>query len=114
MCFPPPFLAKALSFPALVPLAPYRVYWADTFSCFPRRRVHVWLFFFFTIGVPAFLAVGLWFVFQVVNGLGVLGGEEGSGVAYAAHIGGFIAGLILVKMFVRKQPVLVKERKSFW
>jgi membrane associated rhomboid family serine protease len=83
---------------------------------FPRRRVHIWIFFFFTIAVPAFLAVGLWFVFQVVNGLGALGGDEAAGgIAYAAHIGGFIAGLILVKMFERRrQPVLIDKRKAFW
>ena len=82
---------------------------------FPTRRVRIWLFFFFTIAVPAFIAVGLWFVFQLVNGLGALGGDEAAGgIAYAAHIGGFIAGLILVKMFARRRPVLVQERKAFW
>lgn len=83
---------------------------------FPARKVHLWVFFFFTISVPAFIAVGLWFVFQVVNGLGALGGDEAAGgIAYAAHIGGFIAGLILVKMFAKKKrTVLVEERKSFW
>jgi membrane associated rhomboid family serine protease len=68
---------------------------------FPGRSVHIWIFFFI-ISVPAFISVGLWFVFQVVNGLGALGGEEAGGVAYAAHIGGFIAGLILIKMFAGK------------
>lgn len=80
---------------------------------FPRRRVHIWLFFFFTIYVPAFLAVGLWFVFQVIDGMGMLGGQEAGGVAYGAHIGGFIAGLILVKLFIPKRPV-VEERRSYW
>lgn len=80
---------------------------------FPRRSVHVW--FLFTIfSVPAFLAVGLWFVFQIVNGMGALGGEEASGVAYAAHIGGFIAGLILVKLFSRRAAVLSGERRTRW
>lgn len=73
---------------------------------FPRRGIHVWVFFFI-ITVPAFLTVGIWFVFQLVNGLGALGGDEAGGVAYAAHIGGFIAGLLLVKLFVQKQRVLV-------
>lgn len=81
---------------------------------FPRKKVYIWLFFFFTIAVPAFLAVGLWFIFQVVNGLGILGGDEAAGgIAYAAHIGGFIAGMILIKTFARK-PELVNERKPFW
>ena len=79
----------------------------------PTRRVHVWLLFTI-ISLPAFLVLGLWFVFQIVNGYGALGGNEAGGVAYAAHIGGFIFGLIFVKMFVRKQIELPEERKSFW
>ena len=80
---------------------------------FPRRRVSVW-FLFSIIGLPAFIVVGLWFVFQLINGMGMLGGEEAGGVAYAAHIGGFVAGLLLVKLFVQKPVVLPQERKSFW
>lgn len=80
---------------------------------FPRRSVHVW-FLFGIISLPAFLVVGLWFVFQLVNGMGFLGGEEASGIAYAAHIGGFIAGLLLVKLFIAKQEPLPEKRKSFW
>ncbi len=78
---------------------------------FPTRGVHVWILFFVAT-VPAFVAVGIWFVFQVLNGMGTLGGEEVSGVAYAAHIGGFIAGLLLVKRFIKK--VLIRRRKSSW
>ena len=76
---------------------------------FPRRGVHIWIFII-VITVPAFLAVGLWFVFQLLNGLGTLGGEEAGGIAYAAHIGGFIAGLFLVKMFANKVVVQPKRR----
>lgn len=65
----------------------------------PSRKVHVWILFFI-VSIPAFIVVGLWFVFQLFNGLGALGGEEAAGgVAYAAHIGGFIAGLLLIKRF---------------
>ncbi len=66
---------------------------------FPKRRVKVLLFRFFT-QVSALTALGVWFVFQLISGLGLLGGgsQEG-GVAYAAHIGGFIAGLALIKLF---------------
>jgi membrane associated rhomboid family serine protease len=78
----------------------------------PSRRVHVW-FLFGIISVPAFIAVGLWFLFQLINSMGALG-EETGGVAYAAHIGGFIAGLFLVKLFVKKKPVLIDKRKAFW
>jgi membrane associated rhomboid family serine protease len=64
---------------------------------FPQRRVRV-IFLRVVTDVPAIVAVGLWFAFQVVESLGVLGGG-GGGVAYAAHIGGFIAGLALIKIF---------------
>lgn len=79
---------------------------------FPRRGVHVWMLFTI-ITVPAFLSVGIWFVFQLINGLGALGGDEAGGVAYAAHIGGFIAGLFLVKAFVKKQRVVSVDAKSY-
>jgi membrane associated rhomboid family serine protease len=66
---------------------------------FPQRRVRVILFRILT-QVPAIVAVGLWFVFQLVSGLGMLGsGSQEGGVAYAAHIGGFIAGFLLIKLF---------------
>ena len=65
---------------------------------FPTRRVTVLISWFVT-QVPAFIAIGLWFVFQLVNGLGLLGGGSG-GVAYAAHIGGFVAGLVLISVFL--------------
>ncbi|MCW3114473.1 MAG: Peptidase rhomboid domain [Segetibacter sp.] len=77
---------------------------------FPTRGVHVWLFFFFVVTIPSFVVVGMWFVFQVMNGLGTLGGEEAGGVAYAAHIGGFVFGLLLVKRFIKR----VRSRRAWW
>ncbi len=66
----------------------------------PSRRVRVLLLRVVT-DVPGYMAVGLWFLFQLVAGLGLLGGGSGeTGVAYAAHIGGFVAGVILAKPFV--------------
>ena len=66
---------------------------------FPQRRVTVLLLRMVTT-VPAIVAIGMWFAFQLVNGLGMLGARSAQGgVAYAAHIGGFVAGLVLVKVF---------------
>ena len=66
---------------------------------YPKRRVTVILFRFLT-QVPAYVAIGIWFAFQLISGLGMLGGgSQQGGVAYAAHIGGFLAGLILIKFF---------------
>jgi membrane associated rhomboid family serine protease len=77
---------------------------------FPGKGVHLWIFFLI-VSVPAFIAVGVWFAFQVVNGLGALGGEEAGGVAYAAHIGGFLFGLLLVGWFA-KEFIAQRKRAS--
>jgi membrane associated rhomboid family serine protease len=63
---------------------------------FPHRRVRAILFNFLT-EVPAYVALGIWIVYQIV--LGFLTPAGTGGVAYAAHIGGFVAGLALVKLF---------------
>lgn len=68
-------------------------------AMFPNRRVRV-LFLRIITEVPAYLAVGLWFLFQLVSGMGLLGGGQTEhGVAYAAHIGGFVAGVALARLF---------------
>jgi len=65
----------------------------------PSRSVGVILFNVIT-RVPAWVAIGIWFAFQLISGLGMFGGgSQQGGVAYAAHIGGFIAGLVLIKFF---------------
>ncbi len=69
---------------------------------YPHRRVTVLLFRVVT-QVPGFVAVGIWFVFQVISGLTMLGGTE-TGVAYGAHIGGFVAGAALAKPFTLGRP----------
>ena len=63
---------------------------------FPTRRVRALIFSFLT-EVPAFVALGLWIGFQIIQGY--FASAETGGVAYAAHIGGFIAGLVLIKVF---------------
>ena len=66
----------------------------------PHRRVRVLVLRAIT-EVPAYVAVGLWFVFQLISAFGVIGqGPQATGgVAFMAHIGGFIAGVALVKVF---------------
>jgi membrane associated rhomboid family serine protease len=71
---------------------------------FPTNRVIV-LLGWFAMPMPAFIAIGLWFVFQLISGLGMLGsGSQQGGVAYTAHIGGFIVGLLLIKVFEIGRP----------
>jgi membrane associated rhomboid family serine protease len=63
---------------------------------FPQRKVRAIIFNFLTT-VPAFVALGIWILYQLV--LGFLTPAGTGGVAYAAHIGGFFAGLALIKVF---------------
>jgi membrane associated rhomboid family serine protease len=60
---------------------------------FPTNRVLV-LLVRFPIWVPAIVVIGLWAVLQFVSGFGSLGAEQAGGVAYMAHIGGFVAGVL--------------------
>jgi membrane associated rhomboid family serine protease len=70
-------------------------------------RVLVFLGFFITmVHVPALLVLGIWFALQLFAGLATPL-TEGGGVAFFAHIGGFVAGLLLVSLFKRRQvPIL--------
>lgn len=68
----------------------------------PKRQVTVLILRVVT-HVPGVVAVGLWFVFQILSSLQALGGM-GDGVAYGAHIGGFVAGAALVKVFTLGLP----------
>jgi membrane associated rhomboid family serine protease len=63
---------------------------------FPTRQVRALIFRVVTT-VPAYVALGLWIGYQIL--LGYLTPSGSGGVAYAAHIGGFIAGLVLIKLF---------------
>lgn len=77
---------------------------------FPRARVLTVIPIFFFVRVvylPAALLIGFWILVQVVNGFVSLKVE--GGVAWFAHIGGFVAGLLLVKLFVRRRPEYLPE-----
>jgi len=71
------------------------------FVLYPRARVLTW-FFVFVIWVPAWIILGYWFVLNFLSGtatsLAVQSGNMG-GVAFWAHVGGFISGALLVKVF---------------
>ena len=66
----------------------------------PHRPVRVIVLRMLTTG-PGYVAVGLWFLLQLVSAYGVIGQgpQSGGGVAFMAHIGGFIAGVVLVRPF---------------
>lgn len=66
-------------------------------------KVHVHMFFFFrTFAIPAIMMLGYWIVMQLVGGFTSIG-AKGGGVAFWAHIGGFIAGMGLIFVFKNEQ-----------
>jgi len=67
---------------------------------FPNNRIRVLVRGGVTT-VPAFMMLGMWILIQLVSGLGAIANTEqtGGGVAFMAHVGGFVAGLVLVKFF---------------
>jgi membrane associated rhomboid family serine protease len=76
------------------------------FLLFPRSRVlaltlRIWWPFLTLMYVPAVVYLGFWFLMQLVA-LPAAGGASG-GVAFAAHVGGFLSGLVLVRVFGGRQ-----------
>lgn len=65
---------------------------------FPHKMIGV-IIMFFAVELPAWMFIGVWFGFQIINGLGTFGDPTGGGIAYSAHIGGFLVGLALIVPF---------------
>jgi hypothetical protein len=75
------------------------------FLLYPRARVLTW-FFVFVLYLPAWIVLGEWFVIQFFNGAAVLSmpsGRDVGGVAFWAHIGGFLSGMALIKIFPQRR-----------
>jgi membrane associated rhomboid family serine protease len=71
----------------------------------PRAKV-LTVIFFILREVPAVLFLGIWFGFQLLDGSASLAHPEvGGGVAFFAHIGGFVFGMLTVKVFQQRQPL---------
>ena len=70
---------------------------------YPRAKVLVLLpllFFVTAVRVPALVVLGIWFAAQLLSSLAAAPGA-GGGVAFAAHVGGFVAGVVLIRLFLR-------------
>ena len=79
---------------------------------YPRVRVFVMVpigFLLTSVALPAWTMLGYWLLLQFVSGLTTLGGEPGGGVAFWAHVGGFVAGAVLVKLFARTDSVAAHQ-----
>jgi membrane associated rhomboid family serine protease len=81
---------------------------------YPHARVLVVIplgFYLTTLRLPAGVVLALWFAFQLLNSA-LSGGGEGGGVAFGAHIGGFIAGMALIPLFKRRNVPFFAARRS--
>lgn len=75
---------------------------------FPRARVHTLIFLGFFVQVvqlPALIVIGFWAIIQMVNWLAVSGSAGSGGIAWLAHIGGFVFGLAAIKVLTAKTRV---------
>ena len=82
---------------------------------FPRARILtlIPLFFFFPlVEVPAFFFLGIWIVFQLLSAAGDTG--HAAGVAFWAHIGGFIFGIVFLKLIELVPRMGVQQRMQRW
>lgn len=80
---------------------------------FPRAHVLVLLPMIGMTRVAAGIVLGMWFVTQLISG-GMSMGAAGGGVAFFAHIGGFIAGMALIGLFKRKEVRFFAPGRSTW
>jgi len=86
------------------------------FVLYPRSRIVTLLpvfFFFLVIEVPAIAFLGIWFLMQFVSGIGSIGatiGRSSGGIAFWAHIAGFVAGITGVALFRRPE----RQRVEWW
>jgi membrane associated rhomboid family serine protease len=77
---------------------------------YPRVRVVTWLPPFFVLHLQAYVLLGYWFVLQVLAGtfFASPGAEDQGGVAVWAHVGGFVAGLVLIPIFRKRRLTWAK------
>jgi membrane associated rhomboid family serine protease len=82
---------------------------------YPTVRVYTLVvlgFFITSMALPAWVMLGYWFLIQIVSGWVSFAGE-GGGVAFWAHVGGFVAGIVLVKLFARSDYV-AEHKAHHW
>ena len=82
---------------------------------FPRSRVVMltWLIIIFTFDLPAWLMLVYWFFMQVFGGFGQIAEANQGGTAFAAHVGGFVAGIVLIHLMGTREKYW-RRRDLYW
>jgi membrane associated rhomboid family serine protease len=73
---------------------------------FPKASIHTLIFLGFfvtTVKITALIVIGFWAIIQFINGLISTGLHDGGGVAWFAHIGGFLMGLLTIKLWLPRR-----------
>jgi len=86
---------------------------------YPFNRIKALVIFYFitVVELQALVFLGIWFFLQIINSLGFLGLSAGANVAFMAHVGGFIAGLVLIagfKLVIREPIIPTRRRRNPW
>jgi membrane associated rhomboid family serine protease len=76
------------------------------FVLYPGSRIRTWIFPIFLVRIPAWIFLGLWFLYQLIEAsFGLFSASaNGGGVAFFAHVGGFIFGLLAARLLTRRDP----------
>ena len=83
------------------------------FVLYPGSRVTTWIFPIFLVKIPAWIYLGLWFLYQLVEAnFGLFNASaNGGGTAFFAHVGGFVFGLLVTRLLIRAGQVALSQRQ---
>jgi membrane associated rhomboid family serine protease len=83
------------------------------FILYPGSRVTTWIFPIFLVKIPAWIYLGLWFLYQLVEAnFGLFNAAaNGGGTAFFAHVGGFVFGLLVTRLLIRAGQVALSQRQ---
>ena len=85
------------------------------FVLYPGSRIRIWIFPIFLVRIPAWIFLGLWFLYQLIEASSGLfsASANGGGVAFFAHVGGFVFGLLVARLLARAgQAAPGEQRRS--
>ena len=85
------------------------------FVLYPGSRIRTWIFPIFLVRIPAWIFLGLWFLYQLIEAsFGLFSASaNGGGVAFFAHVGGFVFGLLVARLLARAgQAAPGEQRRS--
>ena len=81
------------------------------FLLYPGSRIRTWIFPIFLVRIPAWVFPGVWFLYQLIGAsFGLFSASaNGGGVAFFAHVGGFVSGLVVTWLLARAGQVAPQE-----